>query len=69
MFRLHLRGLPAPRLGNQVEVVSALGGRNVRYFYAFVDEQLLAEQASGTEAGLEEAQRIGREQGVEVRTG
>lgn len=58
----------ASRLGNRVEVVTVLGGRNVRYFYAFVDEQLMVEQASGMEAAFEKARRLGSEQGVQVRT-
>jgi nucleotide-binding universal stress UspA family protein len=58
----------ASRLGNRVEVITVLGGRNAGYFFAFVDEQLLAEQASGTEAAFDKARQIGEAAGVAVRT-
>lgn len=58
----------ASRLGNTVEALTVLGGRNAGYFYAFVDEQLLAEQAAGIEAAFDEARSIGQQKGVKVRT-
>ncbi|BEQ13937.1 universal stress protein [Desulfoferula mesophila] len=63
-YAVHL----AAHLGLTVEVITVLGGRSVGYFYAFVDEQLLVEQASNIEVVFEKARDLGRQRGVKVRT-
>jgi nucleotide-binding universal stress UspA family protein len=58
----------AASLGAELYVVTALGPRGSRYFYAFVDEQLKAEQATSAEEAFTESRRRGEAAGVRVLT-